>query len=406
MNHTIKKKEGKRMSLLTTQEEVNDKYIFLNEDEIVQYVKKHGLFLEQEQVSLKEISDGKINHVYRLTGEHGTVIYKQAVPYARTVGETMPLPLDRVRVEAKVLQAYDKILPGSVPQVFLLDEDMAIVVTEDLAPMEVGRTALINGTESPSFAEDIGVFSAKTIFYTSDFYMDPMVKKEMNASLMNPGMRQLTEELVFDRPFNFDESNFFEKDMKNDVLFLSRDQKLRLEVAKLKHKFMTKADALIHSDLHSGAIFMGENKTMVFDTEFACFGPFGFDLGHFIANLFLNGIGSPNFQSKRYQEALETWYAFTDTFTQLWRNESAEPYTQIDGYLSDLLEEIFTDMLGYAGCELIRRAIGIAQIEDLNFEKDDQKRMQRRKRAVELGKYLIIEHNNIRSLEELKDWFI
>jgi 5-methylthioribose kinase len=393
------------MNLLKNQEGVNDKYAFLSEDEIVKYVKKHGFFLEQEQVSVTEISDGKINHVYRVVGEHKSLIYKQAVPYARTVGETMPLPLDRVRVEAKVLQEYDKILPGSVPQVLLLDEVMAIVVTEDMAPMEVGRVALINGTESVRFSEDVGVFSAKTIFYTSDFYLDPMVKKELNASLNNPGMRRLTEELVFDCPFNFHESNFFEEDMKNDVLFLSRDQKLRLEVAKLKHKFMTKADALIHSDLHSGAIFTGEDKTIIFDTEFACFGPFGFDMGHFIANLFLNGIGSPEFQSKRFQNALESWYAFTDTFSQLWRNESAEPYTQIDGYISNLLDEIFADMLGYAGCELIRRAIGIAQTDDLNHEKDEQKRMNRRKRVVELGKYLIMERNNIRSLEELENWF-
>ena len=62
-------------------------------------------------------------------------------------------------------------------------------------------------------------------------------------------------------------------------------------------------------------------------------------------------------------------------------------------------------MLGYAGCELIRRAIGIAQIDDLNHEQDEQKRMERRKKVVELGKYLIMERNKIRSLEELENWF-
>lgn len=393
------------MSLLIGEVEAQANYAFLNEEEIVNYVKKHELFKEHESVSVQEISDGKINHVYRLVGENHTLIYKQAVPYARTEGELMPLTLDRVRVEARVLQAYHKILPGSVPVVLLLDEGMAIVVTEDMAPMEVGRTALINGRETSVFAEDIGVFSAKTTFYTSDFYLNSTVKKEMNASLMNPGMRQLTEELVFDRPYRVDESNFYEDGMKNDVLFLSRDQKLRLEVAKLKHKFMTKADALIHGDLHSGAIFMGEDRTVVFDTEFACFGPFGYDLGNFIANLYLNGFGSPEFLTKRYNQSLETWYAFSDTFTKLWRNESADSYTQVDGYLTHVLQEIFSDMLGYAGCELIRRSIGLAQIDDLNLEKDEQKRMFRRKRAMELGKYLIVERHDISSLEELKNWF-
>ena len=271
--------------------------------------------------------------------------------------------------------------------------------------MQVGRTALIKGNESERFTKDVAEFSAQTIFYTSDFYCDPMVKKELNASLMNPGMRRLTEELVFDKPFNFHESNYFEAGLKNDVLFLSQDQKLRKEVAKLKHKFMTKADALIHSDLHSGAIFVSEDRTVVFDTEFACFGPFGFDMAHFIANLFINGIGSPQYEYKRYQQALETWYAFSAKFSELWRNESKEAYTQVDGYLTDLLEEIFSDMLGYAGCELIRRAIGIAQIDDLNHEQDEQKRMERRRKVVELGKYLIMERSKIRSLEELENWF-
>lgn len=394
------------MNALISQELSTVTYTFLEIDEIVKYVKKHGFFRDQEQVVVTEVSDGKINHVYRLTGEHRSLILKQAVPYARIVGESMPIPIDRVVLEAKVLQEYDKIIPGSVPKVHHLDEVMAIVVMEDMHPMEMGRTALNKGTESAVFAKDIGVFSAKTTFYTSDFYLDPKVKKELNASLANPAMREMTEELSFDCPYNFHDSNFFEEGLKNDVLFLSQDRHLQLEVAKLKHKFMTKADALIHSDLHSGAIFMGEDKTVVFDTEFACFGPFGFDMGHFIASLFLNGIGHPEFLTKRYEQARETWYAYADTFARLWKQESNEPYTQVDGFLTHVLEENFADMLGYAGCELVRRSIGIAQIDDLNYEADEQKRMERRKKVMELGKYLIVNRNNIRSLEELASWFI
>ncbi|MFK2825947.1 S-methyl-5-thioribose kinase [Bacillus sp. B190/17] len=394
------------MSQVTNQQEVKEGYAFLSHEELVQYVKKLGLFHEQEQASVEEVSDGKINHVYRLSGEQKSLILKQAVPYCRVVGDSMPMPLDRVTFEAKVLQEYDRILPGSVPKVYYLDEAMAILITEDMAPMETGRVALINGTESTVFAADVGEFSAKTVFYTSDFYMDPIVKKELNASLTNPLMRQMTEELHFDWPFNFHETSHFEEGMRNDVLFLSQDQRLRLEVAKLKHKYMTKADALLHSDLHSGAIFMAEDRTVIFDTEFACFGPFGFDIGQFIANLFLNGIGHPEFLSKRYEQAREAWYTFADTFSHLWKTESKEHYTQLDGYLTHVLDEIFADALGYAGCELVRRAISIAQIPDLNIEEDEQKRMASRKKVMELGKYLIMERNNIRSLEELKNWFV
>ena len=103
-------------------------------------------------------------------------------------------------------------------------------------------------------------------------------------------------------------------------------------------------------------------------------------MAHFIANLFLNGIGSPEYEYKRYQQALETWYAFSDKFSELWRNESKRSLIhKLMAIYLILLEEIFSDMLGYAGCELIRRAIGIAQIDDLNHEQDEQKRMERRK---------------------------
>jgi len=189
-------------------------YAFLEFDEIVKYVKKRGFFSEQEQVVVTEVSDGKINHVYRLTGEQKSLILKQAVPYARIVGESMPIPIDRVVLEAKVLQEYDNIIPGSVPKVLHLDEIMAIVVMEDMHPMEMGRTALNNGTESAIFARDIGVFSAKTSFYTSDFYLDPKLKKELNASFANPAMREMTEELSFDCPYNMHDSNFFEEGLK------------------------------------------------------------------------------------------------------------------------------------------------------------------------------------------------
>ncbi|KKB43085.1 S-methyl-5-thioribose kinase [Bacillus thermotolerans] len=392
------------MSVQVNQAEDRKQYRFLDEEAIRQYVKTAGLF--QGQVAIEEVSDGKINHVYRLAGDGKTMIFKQAVPYARVVGESMPLPLDRVRVEAEVLKEYYRILPGSVPEVYHLDEELAVIVMEDMFPMQMGRTALINGTETARFASDAGAFSAKTVFYTSDFYMDTAAKKELNESLTNTGMRKLTEELHFDWPFNFHETSHFEEGMRNDVLFLSQDQRLRLEVAKLKHKYMTKADALLHSDLHSGAVFMSEEKTVIFDAEFACFGPFGFDIGQFIANLFLNGIGLPQFSAKRYEQAREAWYSFVDTFSTLWKTESNEHYTQLDGYLTHVLDEIFTDAMGYAGCELVRRAISIAQIPDLNIEEDERERMERRKKVMELGRHLILERHQIHSLEELKGWFI
>ena len=66
------------------------------------------------------------------------------------------MPVNRVVHETKVLQEYERIIPGSVPKVLHLDEVMAIVVMEDMHPMVMGRTALNNGTESDVFRGMLG----------------------------------------------------------------------------------------------------------------------------------------------------------------------------------------------------------------------------------------------------------
>ena len=64
----------------------------------------------------------------------------------------------------------------------------------------------------------------------------------------------------------------------------------KLETLKIKNSFMNKTDALLHRDLHTGAIMISANQTMIIDPEFALFGPMGFDLGALIANLILSWI--------------------------------------------------------------------------------------------------------------------
>ena len=63
------------------------------------------------------------------------------------------------------------------------------------------------------------------------------------------------------------------------------DEELHLEVAKLKMDFMTRAQSLIHGDLHTGSIFINEESTIVFDPEFCMYGPMGYDIGNVIANM-------------------------------------------------------------------------------------------------------------------------
>ncbi len=66
------------------------------------------------------------------------------------------------------------------------------------------------------------------------------------------------------------------------------DNELHFEVAILRNKFLTSAQALLHGDLHTGSIFIKPDSTKVIDPEFAYYGPMGFDIGAVFANLLLN----------------------------------------------------------------------------------------------------------------------
>ena len=51
----------------------------------------------------------------------------------------------------------------------------------------------------------------------------------------------------------------------------------------LQAKFVERAQALLHGDMHTGSLMV----TYAIDAEFAVYGPIAFDVGKFIANLLL-----------------------------------------------------------------------------------------------------------------------
>jgi len=58
---------------------------------------------------------------------------KQALPYARIVGDSWPLPLYRSFFEYHALTRQDARDPGRVPKVLHFDETQAIIAMEFLA---------------------------------------------------------------------------------------------------------------------------------------------------------------------------------------------------------------------------------------------------------------------------------
>ncbi|WP_456275772.1 S-methyl-5-thioribose kinase [Bacillus sp. AK128] len=376
----------------------------LTESSAITLALKLNLFNGDAALTCQEIGDGNLNLVFHIKDQinHKSIIIKQALPYAKVVGESWPLTLQRNKIEANALQVAAKFVPELVPVVFYTDEELAITVMEDLSHLEISRKGLIEGNQYPLMSKHIGIYMAKTLFYTSDFALDQKVKKEQVREFINPELCKITEDLVFTDPFFNHDTNNFEEELTSVVEDLWNQSEVKLEVAKLKKKFLTNAEALLHGDLHTGSIFANQEETKVIDPEFAFYGPIGFDIGQFIANLLLNGISvTPEKREALFDHVSITWNVFKEHFSALWNTESKEIFTQTPGYLDYTLKEIFEDSIGFAGCELIRRTIGLAHVADLDNIENKQQRITAKKHAIALGQHLISNRSKIATIEDL-----
>jgi 5-methylthioribose kinase len=142
-------------------------------------------------------------------------------------------------------------------------------------------------------------------------------------------------------------------------------------VARLKLEFTTRAEALIHGDLHTGSIMVGVHhapETKVIDAEFCFHGPIAFDLGVLIGNLLIARARAATTARERQRRWLhdlpaELWSAFADEFWMLWPHRADQSLT--DTTAQRQLERIAHDAIGFAACEAIRRVVGFAQVADL-----------------------------------------
>ena len=183
------------------------------------------------------------------------------------------------------------------------------------------------------------------------------------------------------------------------------DAALKLEVARLKYRFMTAGQALLHGDLHTGSIMVNvSGEIRVIDPEFAFYGPMGFDVGVFIANLYLNAIAqrghAPNeleasvYQAYLLGEARACWQAFSSGFNAQMLESNSVSWRNA-GFTEAILLEVLRDACGFAGCEMIRRSVGFAHVLDVDSIADAQTRAAVLEQNLRLGSRLILERHTI-----------
>ncbi len=376
-------------------------------------------YFENDDLIIDEIGDGNLNYVFiikSIQDESKALILKQAVPYLRCVGEEYPLSRERMTFEIRALQKFSKNTSEFIPKLYDTNEEMSTVIMQFLSEHIIMRNGMINQITYPNFSEHISTYLANNLFNTSSLKLDSTSKRKLVDEFnSNTELCKLTEDFVFTFAFMENETNdTYSKDHLEFQKLIS-DNEFKKEVLRLKYKFMTKNDALLHGDLHTGSIMLNQRDTYVIDPEFSFVGPFSFDIGALLGNLTMSYTSHT---AQKSDESYKQWILntieevlekFENKFIKLWdeSNESAlvTPNFIDESYLSQYKQEFMKDIIsetaGFAGCKMTRRMFGIAGVADIREIEDLKIRDEAIRLTLNISKRFVKEHKNIKTKEDI-----
>jgi 5-methylthioribose kinase len=384
------------------------------------------LFGDTADLNIAEVGDGNLNYVYFVSSQANPdkgLVVKQALPYMRLVGEGWPLTRHRSDREAHALRRFGSLCPQHVPAVLHFDSAQSLIVMQHLGEHLILRKGLIKGVTYPKLAQHLSGYLARTLFHGSDLYLGPDAKRQALANTINSELSKITEDLVLTNPFEDHPTNVYNPALPRDVVArLHHNPALRVAAAQMKWAFMNQAETLLHGDLHTGAVMVNQSDTYVIDPEFACYGPMGFDIGLLLANLvtaYLSqdwhraqaGEDPAPYQAWLLAQISQLWHGFSQEFLALWVAHEAHSGTSFMGagrdadsqsqFRASFMQHVFSDALGFAGCELIRRTLGLAKVAEVATIPDDAVRAAFELRALSLGEALLLQRQQITDIEQV-----
>lgn len=393
------------------------KYFDLNLEDAKQYVVDHTNFFgdgKASDLNIKEVSDGNINHVYRVDDGKKSLILKQTGKTIRTSGN--PLDQHRGHIEDRTLEIQRKLSGGQVPEVYDYNETMHVILMENVAAFKNLRYELKREHIFPKFSDQISSFMTNVLLPTTDLVMDRIEKKKMVKDFVNVGPCDITEKLVLTEPYyNYLGRNVFDGKIKPFVeQNLYNNSPLKVEVGKLRNNFMNNAQALLHGDLHSGSIFINESDVRVFDSEFAFYGPMGYDIGNVVGNLVFPYVVQKAYLEKQGKGNKEfiAWLrktiaeVFDMTFSKMSKkyDEIVKfPFYKERGFKNAYLRSVENDTLGYAGTEIIRRTVGDSKVLEITDIEDQALQNLVMEIFVKVGSNLIMNRGVYNSGLEIVD---
>jgi 5-methylthioribose kinase len=311
---------------------------------------------DDEQITAMErAGDGNMNLVMRVTTDRQSVIVKQARPWVEKY-PTIAAPVDRILAEASFyeLVSSQAQVAQMMPAVLAAHAKLKLLVLEDLGPAS-DYSSLYDGSDGDSrdhvFGQaaswlaqlhqtkldsqlQVGCQPLRTLNHAHMFSIPLCDPPELDLDSVCPGLEKVSQ-------------------------VLRSDSKLQAAFEKLGDLYLHPAEsgtALLHGDYYPGSWLCTDEGFRVIDSEFCFTGPREFDLGVMAAH-----------------------YIFCHAPAEL---DSVKRL--VDAYCDASKASVSLPLvLGFAGTEIIRRLLGVAQ---LPIEAD----LEQMKRWLDLGVKFVV----------------
>ncbi|XP_072050441.1 methylthioribose kinase-like [Amphiura filiformis] len=322
-----------------------------------------------------------------------SVIVKHSPPYIKCVGPDSPLTVDRINIEFNALTKYDELHPGCVPKPYVLDDEHNLVIMQDLHDYKIMRKALVAGEFNMVAVKRIAEATAILHRKTHQKCVSEAQFADLVSRFQNDDMVSLTYDYVFTNPFlPYHPTNRCSDEVKTQLPRVHDDKILQENATKLRTKFTDMKQCLVHGDLHTGSIMLKQDLAKMMDLEFAYIGPAAFDVGMLLANYVFSCYSHKLYPTEASPDFYKNLVEATKATLTIYLKDLNDLLTQ------DEIASTVSDIAGFAGCELLRRIIGIAHVEDL------EGRPLAEVKCVEIGIRLLQMCTEITNEQQLLDY--
>lgn len=298
-----------------------------------QFLQTRGWLQPEESIQTAErAGESNMNCVLRVRTDKRSFILKQSRPWVEKYPQ-IPAPWDRACIEARFYQEArkDSDLTPHLPKMLGFDATERLLMFEDLGP----TPDLHSFYQAPQDWMEKADWQIllRFLFALHRGFRDPA----LSAVFANGAMRRLNHEHIFSFPLRQD--NGLNLDAITPGLARWAEQ-LQINadyvatVGELGKRYLaevTQGGSLLHGDYFPGSWVKTGGEFYVIDPEFGFYGPPEWDVGVMAAHLFLAG------HSAAFVSRVPEWYSAA-------------------GPLDERL------MWQFAGTEIMRRLIGVAQL--------------------------------------------